>query len=110
HTLAVAVHAGLALRIELLAVGHDDAAVVLGMLEIVLGQHWIARGLGIACQSHVFLGDVRRSAADLYVRTIGFEAARERVVVVPTLAVVVAAASAAILLSLPHCPKGSRLT
>ena len=110
RTLAIAVHA-LALRIELLAIGHDDAAVVLGMLQIVLRKHRIARRLGVARQSHVFLGDVGRSAPNFHVRAIGFEAARKRIVVAAALAVVVVpATSAAILLSLPHCPNGSRLT
>jgi FtsH-binding integral membrane protein len=42
HALAVAVQA-IALLTHLLAIGHDDAAVVLGVLEIVLRQHRIAR-------------------------------------------------------------------
>jgi hypothetical protein len=41
HALAVAVQA-IALLTHLLAVGHDDAAVVLGVLEIVLRQYRIA--------------------------------------------------------------------
>ena len=42
HALAVAVHAFAGL-IELLAVSHDDAAVVLCMLQVVLGEHRVAR-------------------------------------------------------------------
>jgi hypothetical protein len=42
HALAIAVQA-IALLTHLLAIGHDDAAVVLGVLEIVLRQHRIAR-------------------------------------------------------------------
>jgi hypothetical protein len=90
HTLATGAHL-------LIAEGHDDAIVVLGMLEVVLGQHRIARRRRVACERHVFLGDVRRGSADLYVRTRAFEAAREW-----ALSLAVTAAAPAVLLSLPH--------
>ena len=114
HTLTIiAVHA-LALRIDLLAIGHDDAGVMLGVLQIILCEHRIARRLRVARQSHVFLSYMGRSAPDFHIRAIGFEAARERIVVVAALAVVVVViappTTAAILLTLPHCPNGSRLT
>ncbi len=108
HALAIAVHA-IARLIELLAIRHDDAAVVLGMLQIVLCQHRIARRLGVARERDVFFRYVRRGAADFHVRTIGFKAPRKRIVVA-AFAIAVAAASAAVLLSLPHWPLGSRLT
>jgi len=53
-----AVHPIAALRDLLIADGHDDAVVVLGMLQVVLGQHWVARCRRIAGERHVFLGDV----------------------------------------------------
>src|SRR5262249_34183428 len=73
--LAVALAALIGL-LQLVAIGHDDAAVVLGVLQIVLRQHRIAGGLGVARQRKIFLGNMRRRAADLHIRTIGFEAAR----------------------------------
>ena len=46
---------------------------MLGMLEIVLGHHRIAGGLGITRQLEVFLGDMLGIAADLDVRTVALE-------------------------------------
>jgi hypothetical protein len=111
HTLAVAIQA-FALLAHLLAVSHDDATVVLGVLQIVLCQHWVAGRLCVTRQSDVLLCNVRGGTANFHVRAVGFKAPRKRVVMMPTtLAVVVPAAAAAVLLlSLPHCPKGSRLT
>ena len=83
----------------LVAEGHDDAVVVLGVLQIVLGQHRIAGRRRIAGERHVLLGDMRGRAADLYVRARALEAARERAL---PLAVAVTSAAPAVLLSLPH--------
>ena len=100
--------------LQLLTIRHDDAVVVLGVLEIVLSQDRIARGLSIACERQIFLGDVCGRTPDLDVGTIGFKAARQRVLLVFPVTVVVAliitvaiviwpTATAAILLTLPHC-------
>ncbi len=62
--------------LELLAVRHDDAVVMLGMLQIVFSQHRIARGCGIACERQIFLGDMCRCAAHFHIRAIQLEAAR----------------------------------
>jgi hypothetical protein len=97
--LTVAVGHVAAVLLQLLAIGHDDAAVVLGMLQIILRQHRVAGGLRIASERQIFLGDVRRGAADLHVRAVGFETARKRILALP----IPVAATAAILLSLPHC-------
>jgi hypothetical protein len=94
--------------LQLLAVSHNDAHVVLGVLQIILCQHRIAGRLSIARESEILLGDMRWRAADFHIRSVGFEAARQRVVAFPV--VVVPAAPAAILLSLPHCPNGSYVT
>ena len=51
----------------------DYSQIMLGMLEIVLGHHRIAGGLGIARQLEVFLGDMLGIAADLDVRTVALE-------------------------------------
>ena len=107
RALAIAVHS-IGRLIELFAIGHDDAAIVLGVLQIILRQHGIAGCLRVTRESNIFFGDVCRSAPDLHIRAIGFEASRKRVVVAFT--IVVPATPAAILLSLPHCPLGSRLT
>ncbi len=90
--------------LELLAVGHDDAVVVLRMLEVILGQNRIAGGLGVSRQGHVFLSDVRRCPTDLHVGSVRLEVARERI-----LMFAVTAASTPVLLSLPHGPKGSSI-
>jgi hypothetical protein len=101
----------------LLAISQDDAVVVFGMLEIVLGQNRVAGGLGVAGQLHVFFSDVRRIAANFDIGTSRLEAPSQRVlafavVVIVAAALVMAAAVAvaivrsatasAILLSLPH--------
>jgi len=98
--LAVAIGHVAALRLQLLAIGHDDAAVVLGVLQIILRQHRIAGGLRIASERQIFLGDVRRGAPDLHIRAVGFETARKWILALP----IPVAATAAILLSLPHLP------
>jgi hypothetical protein len=85
---------------ELLAVSHDDAAVVFRVLQIVLGQDRISGRLGIARKRDVLLRDVCRSAPDLHVRAVRLEAARQRILV--AFAMIVPATSAAVLLSLPH--------
>ena len=74
HALTVAVH-HVARLLQLLAVRHDDARVVLGVLQIVLRQNRIARGLGIASQGQVFLGNMRRRAPNFDIRPVRLEAA-----------------------------------
>ena len=89
----------------LLAVGEDDAVVVFGVLEIVLGENRITRGLRVASQGDVLLGNVRRSSANLYVRSVRLEAPGKRVLafaLVMVVILVVAPAPASMLLSLPH--------
>jgi hypothetical protein len=61
---------------QLLAISHDDASVVLGVLKIVLRQHWIARRLSISCEREILFRNVRRRTPDFHIRTVGFEAAR----------------------------------
>jgi hypothetical protein len=100
YALAIAVGHVAALLLQLLAIGHDDAAVVLGVLQIVLREHRVAGGLRVASERKIFLGDMCRGTADLHIRTVGFETARKRILALP---IPVVAASAAILLSLPHC-------
>ena len=74
HAMAAAIHA-LTLRIELFAIGHNNAAIVFGMLEIIFRQHRIARRLRVARQGDVFFCNVSGRAPDLNVGAIGFEAA-----------------------------------
>ncbi len=98
---------GAALAHLLFAVGHDDSIIMLRVLEIILGQHGIAGRLGIARERHIFLGDVSGCAAQLHIRTIAFEAPRQRILafallIVLIVVVIVAAAASAVLLSLPH--------
>lgn len=108
--LAMTVHA-VAVRGELLAIGHDDAVVVLRMLQIVFCKHVIAGGLGVAGERDVFLRDMRRRPTDFNVGAVRFETARKRILMFPiaVIIIVIPSATAAILLSLPHCLKGSRL-
>jgi len=107
--LAVAVGHIAALLHLLLAVGDDHAVVVFGVLEIVLGENGIARGLRVPGEGDVLGGDVGRRTPDFDVRAIRLEAARERVLpfaVMMTMAAIATAAAAAtpaaMLLTLPH--------
>jgi hypothetical protein len=103
--------------LQLLAIRHDDAIVMLGVLEIILSQHRIAGRLRVARECQIFLGNMRRRAANFYVRAVRLETARQRVllmlpVAIVALMIVVAiiiwpTATAAILLTLPHCRYGS---
>jgi len=97
--LTVAIGHVAAVLLQLLAIGHDDAAVVLGMLKVVLRQHRVSGGLRIASERQIFLGDVCRGAPDLHIRSVRLETARKRILALP----ISVAATAAILLSLPHC-------
>jgi hypothetical protein len=66
----------------------DDAEIVLRVLQVVFGQHRIARRLGVTRKLEVFLRDVGRVTTHLYVRTVGFEVPAERVdVLAPTIVV-----------------------
>src|SRR5262245_23354904 len=60
--------------------GRDQAEVMLGVLEVVLGRDGVSRRLRIARQLLVFLRDVRRRSADLHIRTVGFVDPGQRVV------------------------------
>src|SRR5262245_20755097 len=73
--LAVAAVA-LGRSMHLLAVSHDDPAIVLRVLKVILGKHRVARGLGVARQRDVFLGDMGGRTANLHVRPVRLKAAR----------------------------------
>ena len=73
HAVAVGKLAGLT---QLLAIGHYDAGIVLGVLKVILRQHRVARRLGISRQRKILLGDMRRGAPDFHVRPVGLETAR----------------------------------
>src|SRR5262249_55402415 len=89
----------IALRtVELWLRRRDDPEIVFGVLQIGFGQNRVARRLGIASQLHVFLGNMSRRTAHLYVRTIRFIGPAQGV---RPLAVAIAAAHT-LLLTLPH--------
>ena len=83
---------------ELRLRGLDDAIVVLGVLEIALGCDEIAAGECVASERHVLLGDMSCGPTDLYVRSVRFIAPRQWILGLTA----TAAATPAILLSLPH--------
>ena len=97
----------------LLAVGEDDAIVMLCVLEIVLCQHRVAGRLRVTGKRDVFLGNVGGRATHLHIGTVGLETPRQRVLalaVVITIVViarvsaivVMATTATTMLLSLPH--------
>ncbi len=69
---------GLPLRLLRLSRRHD-AVIVLGMLEIILGHHAVARGVGVTGELQVLFIDVRSRATNLnfgaarIIRAIGVE-------------------------------------
>ena len=85
------------LRTELRLRRHDDAVVVLGVLEIALGRDQVAGSERVAGERHVFLGDMRRGPANFHVGSVRFKAPRQWI-----LGLAATAAAPAILLSLPH--------
>ena len=100
-------HIAAALSDLLLAEGHDDAVVMLGVLQVVLSQNRVTGRLRVACERDVLLSDMSRRAAQFDVRPRTFEATRQRVLTFAVLVIIVviivaAAAASAVLLSLPH--------
>src|SRR5690349_9389477 len=84
----------------------DDAVVMLGVLQIVLGHDPVARTLCIAGKGGVFLGDLLGGAADLHIGSVTLVAAREGIgspaVIIIVIIIVVAPTHAPVLLSWPH--------
>lgn len=75
HPLAVAID-GLTTRLlHLITVGHDDAAVMLSVLEIILSKHRVAGGLGVARQRQILLCDVCGRTPNFHIRSVRLEAA-----------------------------------
>ena len=75
---------------ELLLGSGDQAEVMLGVLIVVLGRYRIARRARVARQLNVFFGDVRGSAADLDIGSVGFEHPGHRVLTAPAIVPVTA--------------------
>jgi hypothetical protein len=108
--------------LELLTIRHDNAVVVLSVLQIVLRQHTVTGRLRVPRELEILFRDVRRCTAHFHVRPVRFEATRQRVlalthgiamaavVTATTAVVVVATASTAVLLMLtwPHWRVSSR--
>jgi len=55
---------------ELLLRRRDQAGIVLGVLEVVLGGDWIAGGLGVTGELKIFLGNVVCRSSDLHLWAI----------------------------------------
>lgn len=89
----------------LLAKRHDDAIIVLCVLQVVLREHRVAARLRVPGEGHIFFSDMSRRSAQLDVRPRAFEAARQRILALAALIAaiaIIAPASSAVLLSLPH--------
>ena len=59
--------------------GGDEAEIVLGVLQVVLGRDRIAAGVGIARELQILFGDMVGVAADLHVRPIRFVRTGQRI-------------------------------
>ena len=90
----------------LLAEGHNDAVVMLGMLHVVFSQNRVAGRVRVARQLHIFFRNMRGRATKLHIRPGALKTTSHRVLRFPVIAavvgIIVPAAAAAILLSLPH--------
>jgi hypothetical protein len=79
---------GLQLRLvlaELLLSRRDQTEVMLGVLIIILGGDGVAGRPGIARELNVFLGHMRRGAANLDIRSVGLEDTGHRVLAAPVI-------------------------
>ena len=65
---------------ELLLRRGDQAEVMLGVLEVVLGGDRIAGALGVTGELQIFLGDVMRGAADFHLRPVRLVDPGQRIV------------------------------
>jgi len=81
---------------ELFLRGSDQTKIMLGVLVVILGSDWIARGLRVASELDVFLGNMIGRTPDLHLWAIGFIDPRQRIM---TLAV---ASSHALILTVSH--------
>src|SRR5262249_23621666 len=57
----------------------DQTEIMFGVLVVVLGCHWIAGSLRVACKLDIFFCNMGSGAADLYVGTVRFINTRERI-------------------------------
>jgi hypothetical protein len=100
---------------ELLLRRSDQAKIVLGVLEMILGVHGVAAGLSITGKLEILLSDVMRSAADLHLGSVRLVNTSQRIVMmttatpaaaaattVMTLVIAVASAHALVVLSVSH--------
>src|SRR5262245_25982187 len=88
---------------ELFLCGGDQAVVVLSVLIIVFSGDRVARRLRVARKLNVFFGNVGGISPDLDVGTVRFVDARQRIVALAVaVAVVVIAATHALVLTVSH--------
>jgi len=94
---------------ELLLRRRDQAGIVLGVLEVVLGGDWIAGRLGVAGELKIFLGNVVCRSSDLHLWAIRLIDPRQWIVMVmpaataTVVALIVAVTSShALVLSVSH--------
>ncbi len=77
----------------------DDAVVVFGMLQVVLGHNAVAGALRIASKRRVFFGDMLSRTADLNIRAGAVIGPAERIAALAVEIVTAAAATAAIVVT-----------
>jgi len=95
---------------ELLLRRGDNAEIVFGVLEVILGGDRIARTLCVARELQIFLGDVRSSATDLDLGAVGFVNPGQWILPAAAILVVTTAATttaivahALLVLTVSHC-------
>jgi hypothetical protein len=101
--LLVALIVGILLT-ELLLHRGDQAKIMLGVLEVVLGRHRVAGRLRVACELHVLVRYVRSGAADFHVGPVRLVNPSHRVLALAA----VAASHAFVVLTVSHGMNFSR--
>jgi len=66
-------------RLGSLVVSIDDAAIMLGVLKVILGRDTIAHGIGVAGEQEVFFENLGRTPPDFHIGAIAVEGLVARV-------------------------------
>jgi hypothetical protein len=85
---------------ELLLRRRDQAEIVLGVLEIVLGRNRIPGGLGVTRELEIFVRDVVGSSANLHIRAVRLINPRQGILIAPVVLLIVAPAHTLVVMML----------
>jgi len=87
---------------KLLLSGGDQAKVMLRVLIVVFRRNGVTRTLRIPGELKIFFGDMRRRAANFYVRSVGLKNPRQWILMMMVMAALTIATSHALVLTVSH--------